>query len=93
MPVNWNVKALEDYKFFLKDQEIIKKIQKLLASVEEKYDYGVGKPERLKGYKERFIYSRRIDEKNRLVYEVSLGSEKQVLSITILGLKGHYEDR
>lgn len=93
MPVNWNVKALEDYKFFLKDKEIIKKIQKLLASVEEKYDYGVGKPERLKGYKERFIYSRRIDEKNRLVYEVSLSSEKQVLSITILGLKGHYEDR
>lgn len=93
MPVNWNVKAIEDYKFFLKDQEIIKKIQKLLVSVEEKYDYGIGKPERLKGYKERFIYSRRIDEKNRLIYEVYLGLEKQVLSITILGLKGHYNDR
>lgn len=93
MLVNWNAKALEDYKFFLKYPKIIEKIQKLLASIEEKYDYGVGKPERLKGYKERFIYSRRIDEKNRLVYEISLNLKQEIMSITILGLKGHYDNR
>lgn len=93
MLVNWNVKALEDYKFFLQDQKISEKIHKLLESIEEKYDYGIGKPERLKGYKERFIYSRRIDDKNRLVYEVHLSLQQQIISITILGLKGHYDNR
>lgn len=94
MQVNWDVQAEQDYKFFLKkDRRAIEKIQKLLESIEEKYDYGVGKPERLKGYKERFIYSRRIDEKNRLLYEVSLTSKQEIISITILRLKGHYDDR
>jgi toxin YoeB len=94
MQVNWDVQAEQDYKFFLKkDRRAIEKIKKLLESLEEKYDQGIGKPERLKGYKERLIYSRRIDEKNRIIYEVMQDKNKQVLSITILGLKGHYNNK
>ncbi|MCR4790617.1 MAG: type II toxin-antitoxin system YoeB family toxin, partial [Treponemataceae bacterium] len=45
---------------------------------------GEGKPEKLK-HKEG-EYSRRIDEKNRLVYEVSDDN------ITVKSCLGHYED-
>ena len=45
---------------------------------------GTGKPERLK---HGSGYSRRIDDANRLVYEID---EQQ--NIRILSCKGHYED-
>ena len=45
---------------------------------------GIGKPEALRGEKG---YSRRIDERHRLVYT---GDEKQ--NLRILSCKGHYED-
>ena len=44
---------------------------------------GIGKPEALK---HRKGYSRRIDEKNRLIYEIINGQ------LYILNCKGHYED-
>ena len=91
--IKWDIQAVQDYKFFLKNKRIIEKIKKLLESIEENYSRGIGKPERLKGYKERLLYSRRIDEKNRLIYEVIQNDDKQVISITILGLKGHYNDK
>ena len=45
---------------------------------------GEGKPEKLRH--EKGQYSRRIDDSNRLVYEVSGDI------ITIISCKGHYED-
>lgn len=47
---------------------------------------GLGKPERLKHYDSREVWSRRIDKKNRLVYEI------RVDEITILSIFGHYTD-
>lgn len=90
MPFNWTREAEKDYMFFLKDKRTLEKIKKLLESIEERYEYGIGKPERLKGYKERLVYSRRIDEKNRIVYEVIQDESKRVLYITLLTLRGHY---
>ncbi len=46
---------------------------------------GIGKPERLKHDKSG-LYSRRIDEANRLVYEMS-GNQ-----IIVKSCKEHYED-
>ena len=46
---------------------------------------GIGKPELLK-YNKSGLYSRRIDETNRLVYEIS-GNQ-----IIVKSCKGHYED-
>ncbi|MBR1479424.1 MAG: Txe/YoeB family addiction module toxin [Alphaproteobacteria bacterium] len=45
---------------------------------------GLGKPERLKHYNSREVWSRRIDKKNRLVYEIRADE------ITILSVFGHY---
>lgn len=48
---------------------------------------GIGKPEPLKHGKSG-LFSRRIDETNRLVYDID---ESQ--NIRILSCKGHYEDK
>ena len=91
MQVEWTKKALRDYKSVKSNKRIINKIHQLLESIEDKYDYGIGKPERLKWYQERLLYSRRIDEKNRIVYEVFLDSNKvYCVRIVILQIIGHY---
>ena len=51
--------------------------------------WGTGKPEALKGYGERNVYSRRIAPKHRLVYEVF---EEEGL-VKILFAYGHYDDK
>lgn len=50
---------------------------------------GTGKPELLKGFSERKVYSRRIDQKHRLIYEV-FEEEKRV---ELLSAWGHYDDK
>lgn len=93
MLINWDKQAKEDFHFFSKNERIRKKIKNLIESIEKNYAEGLGKPERLKGYKERLIYSRKIDEKNRLIYEAIQADNKQIISITILALRGHYSDK
>ena len=62
-----------------------KRINRLLQSISRDGALeGEGKPEKLK-HKEG-EYSRRIDEKNRLVYEFSDDT------ITVKSCMGHYED-
>ena len=67
------------------DKKTLKKINKLLQSISrDGVLEGEGKPEKLK-HKEG-EYSRRIDDKNRLVYEVSDEN------ITVKSCLGHYEE-
>lgn len=67
------------------DKKTLKKINQLLQSIEcDGALQGIGKPEPLK-YGKTGVFSRRIDEMNRLVYEVS-GSQ-----IIVKSCKGHYE--
>jgi toxin YoeB len=67
------------------DKKTLKKINKLLQSIsQDGVLEGEGKPEKLK-HKEG-ENSLRIDEKNRLVYEVSDNN------ITVKSCLGHYED-
>ncbi len=76
----------EDYLFWQAyDKKILKKINHLLKSIERDGAMeGEGKPEKLKHRIN--TYSRRIDDTNRLVYEVSAG-------MTIVkACKGHYDD-
>lgn len=49
---------------------------------------GIGKPERLKGYDNAEVFSRRINDKDRIVYEII---ENEHL-IEILSCIGHYDD-
>lgn len=67
------------------DKKVIKRINQLLKSIDrEGAMQGIGKPELLKHNKSG-LYSRRIDEANRLVYEISNNQ------IIVKSCKGHYE--
>ena len=79
-------KGFEHYLYWQsQDKRTLKKINQLLKSIErDGAMHGIGKPEPLK-HKDG-EYSRRIDEANRLVYEVS--DDK----ITIKSCRGHYEN-
>lgn len=78
--------AWDDYLYWQKqDKKTIQKINKLLKSIERDGAMdGEGKPEKLK-YRNN-DYSRRIDDENRLIYEVR---EQQIV---VKSCRGHYED-
>ena len=50
---------------------------------------GTGKPESLKGYADREVWSHRIDSKHRLVYEI----KEQELIVLAISALGHYGDK
>lgn len=77
--------AKEDIRFFLKSGQVslVKKIEKLLISIQQSPFTGIGKPEPLK-YEFAGKWSRRIDDRHRIIYEVIDNS------IIIYSLKGHY---
>ena len=68
------------------DKKTIKKINQLLKSIDRDGALqGIGKPELLRHDKSG-LYSRRIDETNRLVYEIY---DNQII---VKSCKGHYEN-
>ena len=68
------------------DKKTLKRINQLLKSIDrDGVMQGIGKPEPLK-YDKSGLYSRRIDESNRLVYEMS-GDQ-----IIVKSCRGHYEE-
>ena len=90
MQVKWTKQAIKEYKLLKNNQRIINKLKTLISSIEANYNNGIGKPERLKWYKERTINSRRIDEKNRILYEVFLDDNNLCKKVHILQVIGHY---
>ena len=66
----------------------ILKIQKIFAELEIHPTTVIGKPEKLK-YKNEVIWSRQINKKDRLVYEI-IDFEIVVIIISALG---HYSDK
>jgi len=78
--------ALEQYDDWDgKDPKTKKRIKMLIKDVQRNgVAQGIGKPELLKS---RGVWSRRIDEKNRLVY-----TQDENGTLVILSCKGHYED-
>ena len=69
-----------------KDKKTIKRINQLLKSIDRDGALqGIGKPEPLK-YDKSGLYSRRIDEANRLVYQIT---DDQII---VKSCKGHYEN-
>lgn len=71
------------------NKTLINKVDKFLDEIEEHPTIRTENPEPLKGYRERSIYSRRIDQKHRLIYEI-FETEKVV---KILSAYGHYDDK
>lgn len=66
----------------------IDKITTIFQEIEENPRFGTGKPEQLKYYNGE-VWSRRINKKDRFVYEIY---EDEVLVVVIQAL-GHYQDK
>ena len=86
MRLLWEDRAWEDYLFWQsKDKKSLKRINSLIKDIQRSTFEGVGKPEPLKGNLSG-LWSRRIDETNRIVYFEEDGI------IYIVSCRGHYED-
>ncbi len=68
------------------DRRLVKRLNQLIADIQRGGNSGIGKPEELSGDLAGF-WSRRIDDRHRLVYRV--GED----SIDIVQCFGHYQDR
>ena len=68
--ITWTNDAWESFiKFHEQDKKTLKKIVKLIADISRNGYKGIGKPEPLKGDLSGY-WSRRIDNKNRIVYKI-----------------------
>lgn len=84
---SWTDSAWEDYTYWQKeDKKILKRINNILKDIDRNGYDGIGKPERLTGNLSAY-WSRRIDEKNRIVYRI----ENNIIKIVQCG--SHYRDK
>ena len=90
MEIIFSNKAKKDLEFWSKsgNKVILKKISELLRAIEDSPFEGIGKPEQLK-YNLSGVWSRRINQEHRLVYEIV--DENTIEILNIISLKGHYE--
>lgn len=83
----WDERAWEDYLYWLEqDKKTLRRINKLITDIERNGYDGIGNPEPLIGNYSGY-WSRRIDEKNRLVYRVLNDT------IEIVQCRTHYGDK
>jgi toxin YoeB len=82
--------ALEDIEQHKKigDKLTLKKIQKLLIELMEHPTMGTGKPEMLK-HNLKGLYSRRINQKHRLVYSI----KAEIVTVYLLSAHSHYGEK
>jgi toxin YoeB len=86
--ITFTEEGWEDYFYWQsRDKKILKKINNLIQDIARNGNQGIGKPEALKGDLSGY-WSRRIDEKNRLIYRMFENN-----SFEIIGLCGHYGDK
>ena len=85
--VGFSKEAFKSYATLaVNDPKALKRINKLIEDIQRNgLLEGIGKPERLK-YEDEERYSRRIDDKNRLVYTLRSGA------LFIISCTGHYND-
>lgn len=83
----WDDAAWEDYvDWQSQDKKTLKRINALIKDIDRNGYTGIGKPEPLVGDWAGY-WSRRIDEKNRLIYKITNGT------IRIAQCKTHYGDK
>jgi toxin YoeB len=87
MRKTWTDQGWDDYLYWqTQDKKTLRKINELVRDIERNgVASGIGKPEPLKNDLQGF-WSRRTDEKNRLVYQQSADG-----SLCIIACRGHYE--
>ena len=80
----WSDEAWEEYLYWQsQDKKTLNRINKIIKDIERNGTKGIGKSELLK---HRKGYSRRIDEQNRLVFDIENNQ------LHIVSCKGHYEN-
>jgi len=84
----WSDEAWEDYLYWqTQDKKTLKRINALVKDIDRNGPLeGIGEPEALKGNLQGF-FSRRINEKDRLVYRIENGQ------LHIAQCRGHYYDK
>ncbi|MCF0058234.1 Txe/YoeB family addiction module toxin [Dyadobacter sp. CY356] len=70
------------------DKILMKRIEKIFEELGDNPYAGTGKPEQLR-YNLSGLWSRRLDRKNRIVYEVL----EEIVTVFIIAAKGHYSDK
>ena len=70
------------------NMQILKKLYVLLDELKVHPETGTGKPERLK-HRQGSIWSRRITDKHRLVYEIF----ENIVTVEIIQTYGHYDNK
>lgn len=86
LKVTFQPKALLEYINLQQDRKMMNKINALLKDIARHPQSGLGKPESLRGDLSGH-YSRRIDEKNRIIYRF----DDEKCEIVQVGL--HYDDK
>ena len=85
MHKHWSDDAWNDYLFWQRhDRKKLNRLNALIKDAEREPFHGLGKPEALRGDMSG-LWSRRIDEENRLVYKVDSDG------IHIYSCKDHYD--
>ena len=85
MKLLWEDRAWEDYLYWqAQDKKILKRVNALIKDIRRSTFEGIGKPEPLKNNLSGW-WSRRIDEKHRIVYYMQDGI------IYIVSCRGHYD--
>jgi toxin YoeB len=83
----WTDDAWDDFVYWQsQNKKMLKRILQLLKDIDRNRYTGIGKPERLSGDLANY-WSRRIDEKNRLVYRIDSDT------IKIVQCGSHYRDK
>ena len=87
MRKTWTEQGWDDYLYWqTQDKKTLRRINDLVKDIERNgIASGIGKPEPLQGDLQGF-WSRRIDEKNRLVYNQAVDG-----ALCIVTCRGHYE--
>ena len=84
LSVMWTAEAWDDYVYWQgQNKKTLKRIIQLVKDIQRAPFEGIGKPEALKANLSGF-WSRRIDDANRLVYEIDGGQ------VNVVSCRYHY---
>ena len=88
--IEFEPKAVKDIAELKKsgNKASITKIERLLLELREHPTTGTGQVEPLKDNLSGF-WSRRIDKFNRMIYTI----EEEIVTVTVISAKGHYNDK
>jgi toxin YoeB len=86
MRIVFSQMAWEEYQLLQSDRRLVKRVNQSIADILRGGNSGIGKPEQLSGDLVGF-WSRRIDERHRLVYRLVDDS------VEVAQCHGHYSDR